>query len=228
MIALAAFAILVLAYRLRRGLATRKEVAVVLIVAANVFLLWAQEVLGPGKPFPEWRYYMQSSILLYGFGIWGLLRLPAVPLGGRRVPVGRVLSAVLVLFAAYDAVMLCKARFPVGRRAAYVAACEWARERIAADWTGPVSDPTNAVSVHEYHTPCRPVVQAHSARLPYLLGGRDTSLADFPEADIPDYWFSDIRRDDPPQTGYGRIGEFRKGKYEFHLYRRLKRPGGGE
>lgn len=218
MIALAIFSALVVAWRIRKGLFSRAEALAFAVVLANVILVWAQIVICDHRPMPEQRYYIQSTLLLYPWGIWGLVEI----LRRRGLPAGRILAVLIALFAVYDGIMLTKAHFPVGRRAAYVAACNWARGRIAADWEGPVRDVGLETSTWEYHTPYRPIVQAHSARLPYLLGGRDTSLSEFPVSDRPDYWFSDIRRDDPPTEGYERIDAFRRGKYEFHLYRRIR------
>lgn len=220
MIALVIFSIAVILWRLKRRLASRTEILLAGLVLMNYLMVFAQEKLGGGHPFPEARYFNQAHLLLYPWGIWGLMQLLSKL---KRINLRLCLGVVFGVFAVYDGVMLIKAQLPIGRRSAYEASIQWALPKIAADWQGPKRDEINVMNAVDYHTPFRPVVMAHSARLPYLLGGRDSIFWAYEKEDVADYWFSDIRRDDPPTKGYVLMDEFKQGKYTFQLYRRKKK-----
>lgn len=221
MIALALFSIAVILWRLKWRRASRAEVLLAGLVLMNFLVVFAQEKFGGVHPFPEARYYNQTYLLLYPWGIWGVLQLMSKV---KRINARICLGVVFGVFAIYDGVMLIKAHLPVGRRSAYEASIQWALPKIAADWQGPKRDELSVMNGKDYHTPYRPVVAAHSARLPYLLGGRDSIFWAYEKEDVADYWFSDIRRDEPPAKGYDLMDEFKQGKYTFQLYRR-KRKG---
>lgn len=211
----AILSLLVAGYRIRKGLFTRPEWALLSFWALHLVLEFLQLFFDLKSYHFEIRFFQPADFLVFGWLAWGVVTW------WRRV---RWLAvAAVAAVAVYNAVMLVKAQLPVGRRAAYAAACEWAASRIRADWHGPARDAECAFSIKEYHLPNRPVVDAHSARVPYLVGGRlDMAEAVFKDVDVPDYWIQDIASEDPPKSGYELVDVFRRGRYELHLYRRGK------
>lgn len=218
MIVLAFLSLAVIAVRIRRRQFSRAEGALLAVVAVNYAVVVGQSLFEGGHfhlNFPEARYTIQSTLLLYPWGIWGVISLFR---SGRLA--SRCLAAAFAGFAILAVVMLVKSKIPGSRRHAYVRACDWAVERIRADWDGPSKDAAFEFYPQEYHSPNRPVVQAHTARLPYLLNGRLSSLDIVGKVDTPDYWFDDIDREVPPKKGYDKLDSYRCGNYRFELYRR--------
>lgn len=215
MILLLLLSLAAIAWRLKRRTFTRAEGVLLSIVLINIVLVWAQSFICDHRLSPERRYYAQSLLLVFPWGLWGLAT------AWKNSRLARWAFATTIgLFVVYNGIMLAKAHLPFGRRSAYFAACNWAQRQIAADWRGPSRDEAVEFSWRDYHLPYRPIVQAHSSRLPYLLGGRDMIPGTFQFDDHPDYWFSDISRDPPPTEGFALMGTFRQGKYTFELYKR--------
>ena len=217
MIAFAVFSFAVAVCRLCRGKFSRWEGAVLGISLLTLLVITAQSCLECGRfqfALPERRYVIQSAILLYGWGVWGVLNFPLKAVRRFTLPV------VLVGLAVYHGVMLVKAHLPFGRRAAFVAASAWAVERIRADYKGPAADATNVFSVAQYHRPNRPIVHGHNPRVGYLLGGRAEFLRVFGSADQPDYWVTGHLDDAFDRGAYDHVDTFVFGKRRFELYRR--------
>ena len=207
--------LIVAGYRIRKGLFTKVEWLILCVWLGH----FAFEELQLITKFHHWRYdpryFRPADFLTWGWAAWGMSRW------WRRTKWLAV--ALLVGTCVFDLVLVVKPKLPFGRRGAYVRACDWAVERIRADWKGPARDTEPVFSLEEYHTPYRPAVFAHVARVPYLLNGRQALLTDFGETDYPDYWIIDTRRDDPPPPDFDRIDTFRQGKFAFELYRRNPR-----
>lgn len=208
--------IAVLVWRKRKGQLTRVEIRTLGIAFVAVLMVWLQIAICDHKPLPERRYYSQALLLLFPWAIWGLRELCRI----RRWPFVRILGAAVVGIALYDGVMLVKAGLPVGRRAAYSAACDWAAKEIAADWKGPARDAEVDFSLEQYVTPARPIVDGYTRRIAYLVGGRRLSKQRR-DVEVADYWVGDLRRQDPPAEGFEKMGEFTRGKYAFGLYRKM-------
>jgi len=212
----------VAAYRIRRRLFTRAE-WILLALWAGHFLFELAVMYGEFMRFRfEARFFRPAEFLTWGWLAWGVVRLWCCGPGWRRM-----FFALLGLVLLYDGIMLTRAKIPAGRRNAYAAACDWAAEKIREDWKGPACDTNFVFTLGEYRTDRRPVVDCHSARVPYLVGGRSNGMDDgvyeqVAELDRPDYWIQDLRTDDPP-TGseWELMGTFRRGKYELPLYRRV-------
>lgn len=209
--------IVALVWRWRKGLMARGEVMALGVVGLAVLMVWAQIFICDHKFFPARRYFSQALLLLFPWLVWGVREFCR----RWRGLFARLMGVVIVGFALYDGVMLVKARLPVGRRAAYVAACDWAAREIAADWKGPVRDKSAVFIPGQYISPARPIVDAFARRIPYLVGGRRLSRL-CRQVDTADYWVGDLRRDVPPPAGYEKMGEFLHGKYTFGLYRKVK------
>lgn len=204
-----------LAWRKRKGQLTRVEVVTLGVAFVAVLMVWLQIVICDHRLFPERRYYSQALLLLFPWAIWGLREFCRI----RRWPFARILGAAVVGFAIYDGVMLVKARLPVGRRAAYSRACDWAVKEIAADWKGPARDAETGFMLRQYVTPDRPIVDCYTRRIAYLVGGRRLSKWRV-HTEVADYWVGDLHRQTPPAEGYEKMGEFEHGKHAFGLYRR--------
>lgn len=218
MIALVLFSLVVIGWRIRQRWFTRAEGMLLVVVAVNYAIVVGQSLFESGQfqlNFPEARYTIQSTLLLYPWGIWGILSL----FRSDRLA-SRCLATVFAGFAVLAVVMLVKSNIPGTRRYAYVQACDWAVERIRADWDGPSKDATFEFYPQEYHSPNRPIIEAHTARLSYLLGGRVSSVDMIGDVDTPDYWFDNIERETPSERGYRKVDSYQCGKYRFVLYRR--------
>ena len=212
-IALTVLSLVVAAYRIRKGLFTRLEWFLLCLWLGHFAMEEAQLFVKFHHFRYDPRYFRPASFLSWIWLAWG------VSAWWGKVK-WYALSA-LAVGCIYDAVMVIKPNLPFGRRGAYVRACDWAVERIRADWKGPDRDQAPVFSLGEYHTPYRPVVQAHVARVPYLLGGRQALLTDFGKTDCPDYWIIDVKRDiPPPKAGFDLLDTYRRGKFTFELYRR--------
>ena len=216
MIAFSIFSLGVVAYRIQKGLFKRLEGALLALALGSFLTVVLQSCLEHGHlrwAMPEWRYVAQASVLLYGWGVWGLLQLP---LRLRRF----VLPALVVLLVTYHTVMIVKSHVPFGRRFAFVRASEWAIEKIRADYRGPRQDDKNVFSIKEYHRPNRPIVHGHNPRIGYLLGGRDESLTIFNAADRPDYWVTGHCDELFVPEEYELMDTFISGKRRFDLFKR--------
>lgn len=204
--------LLVAGYRIRKGLFTKVEWLILGIWLGHFALEEFQLI----AKFHHWRYdpryFRPADFLTWGWAAWGATNW----WHRAKWPLVALLAGTCV----FDAVLVIKPNLPVGRRGAYVRACDWAVARIRADWRGPTRDETNVWSLVEYHTPYRPVVEAHVARVPYLLGGRHSLLEDFGmDVDLPDYWIVETSRDDPPPPSHEHVDTYQDGKYTFELYR---------
>lgn len=235
----AAFTILSLgfaAYRIRKGLFTKPEWLLLAIWAAHFLLESVQLVsfasLSLHRPAPEYfysaRFMCPADFLTWGWLAWGIVRL-------KRLWKYALAAGALVVV--YDAVLLVKPKLPVGRRGAYVAAANWAAEKIRADWAARGEGATGeyVFDLGEYRTAARPVVDCHTARVAYLVGGRSNGIAEgdpkhedarlekLKTLDEADYWIQDLRTDDSPGADWELMDTFRRGKYVLPLYRRIRK-----
>lgn len=213
--------ILVIAYRAKKRLLTKVELVLLAIWFIHFVFEESQVVLYVGRFHYDPRYLRPAEFLLWGWLAWGLVHLSEIlPQFNRRwllLPLG--------LIVIYNSILLIKPRLPVGRRGAYVAACDWAAEKIRSDWQGPVKDEEFVFSIRRYRVPDRPVIDCYSARLPYVVGGRSNGNAvdeKTVELDQADYWIQDLRWEDPPGEGWELMDTFTRGKHKFPLYRRKR------
>jgi len=196
-----------------------------LFLLANFLLLWGQSFVAFWKYrdmsaalLPEWRYYVQSLAVL----------VPAIPLVLLRFRFGRgALVLLLAALAVHAAALLVKPHIPGTRRNQYLAACDWAVEKIRADYKGPKRDAEPFFSPYEYHPLERPAVESHTKRVAYLLGGRRASPVWCGAVDIPDYIVEEKSRLNPEwltmiASEYKILSEREFGKRDFIIYRRVK------
>ena len=212
----ACLALPALYYRYRQGLAKRTELILAAFWATHLVIEFLQLFFDLKSFHFEIRFFQPADFLTFGWLAWGALEL------WRRF---RFLRFFMVIFAlcavTYDTILLVKAQLPVGRRSAYAAACEWAVDAIKRDWRGAKRDNADIFDIKEYHLPNRPIIDAFSARVPYLVGGRlDVAEAVFADVDKCDYWVHDLHYETPPATGFDKIGVFKRNGREFELYRR--------
>lgn len=226
MITVGLLALLAVAWRIRKRLFTRAEAVLAAIVVINLGMVWAQIVVADHVAFPEKRYWIQSFVLVCGWAVWGVDRAAATL--AARVPVLRyALPAALAVLAVLDVVMVLKPQIPFGRRYAYVQACTWAEDLIRKDWHGPEKDDHNPFAIQEYHRPNRPVVQAFTRRLPYVLDGRKDNEYVFGALDTPDYIAVDTKKEvRRPGPKYEKIGAATFASRTFEVYRLKKRANG--
>jgi len=203
----------------------RVWIAFGVVILVNFLLLFAQtaasfwklrHTLSASWLFPEARYYLQSFVLL----------LPLVPMTLLRFRNGKGLLVVLLsACVVHAAVFLVKAHIPGTRRQAYISACDWAVERIRADYKGPTKDVGPFFTWIEYHPLARPCVEAHVTRVPYLLGGRGASVVGCGVLDTPDYIVDEphkVNRDWWTVARYEKLAEEKFGKRDFVIYKRVK------
>ena len=226
---LTALSLLVAAYRIRKGLFTRVEWFLLCLWAGHFALEEAQLLVKFHFFRYDPRYFRPVSFLSWIWLAWWL--------STYWHKVKRYALAALAAACIYDAVMVLKPLIPGSRRHAYVQAGDWAIEFIRNDWQGPAHDATNVFSLAEYHTPNRPIVHAHIARVPYFLNGRYSFMEHFGKVDAPDYWVIDTRRDNrwwsaelrpyspyPWLPDYELVAERRFGKRDFEIWRRCGGP----
>jgi len=211
-------------YRICKRKFSRFEWILLAIIAINWIMVAAQINICDHKLLPEKRYWAQSSTLAIGWFVWGIMQFSAW-LSPKIRAAKWLLPLLAGMLAVNDMAMLAKPHIPVGRRYAYVKACDWAAERIRADWDGPKRDETNLFRNENYHEPNRPCIDAHSNRLPYVLGGRADALVKQSKIDIPDYIFDEDREIDLADkhlrgAKYRLLDKVQFGKYKFSLYRR--------
>ena len=232
MIVAIAIALLAIAYRVRMRLFTKAEFVVLSIFVVNWVTIELQITICDHILFPEKRYWVQSGVLLLGWTAWGIYRFSSA-LSSRFRLARYVLPAAVACLAGFEVLMIMKPHIPGSRRYAYLQAVDWAAERIRADWKGPAKDEHLEYVGSNYRRPNRPVVHAHTARLPYVLNGRrslrgDESVCDI--HDIPDYICDeekniDLAADWLHGARYELMDRLTVGKRTFALYRR--REGGG-
>ena len=227
MIVFLTIAALAIVYRLAKGLFTRKEALVLAVFLVNFLFVFLQSAICDSVWMPEKRYFIQSGVLLLGWTAWGVFAFSRA--AAAKFPPAKFAFPVLVaVFALIEVAMLVKPVVPGSRRHAYLAALDWAKERIAADWHGPAADGRERIAFFpgEYRDIARPIVHAHTARLPYLLGGRNDSVSHRFANDAPDYVFDEERKIDlaafaDKSARYELMEKVSFGKRTFALYRRV-------
>lgn len=215
-----------IAWRIRRGLFTRAEAVVLAVFAVNWLVIELQIAICDHRPCPEKRYWVQAGILLSGWAVWGVREL--VRTLSRRVPVlKQALPLIVCGFAAFELGMLLKPHIPLSRRHVHLAACAWAAERIQADWKGPRHDEESHYVDAEYVDGRRPRLFAHTARLPYVLGGRLASYLPPALVEVPDYLVDEepVDFDDEAMRDlrFERLETLDVGSRKFAIYRCLGR-----
>jgi len=188
-----------------------------ILLAQSVVSFWPWRHLAPVSwLFPETRYFVQGFVVL----------IPLIPVVALKFRFGKALLALLVVaLTVHAAVFLVKAHIPTARRHQYVEACDWAVERIRADYRGPKADAKPFFSWLEYHPLSRPCVESHTARVAYELGGRWASLAGCGFADIPDYIVDETSRVNRVWwqfADYEVLAERTFGKRDFIIYKRIR------
>lgn len=225
MIVLMSIAAAAVAVRIATRRFTAPEWALLAIAALN-YLVLAGQLLGcwgiDKYEGPEKRYWIQSGVLFLGWTAWGLSELSRVA-ARRWRPARQTLPLVVAVFAAIDLAMLAKPHVPGSRRNSNLRACEWAEERIRADWKGPAADRENVYSDREYHEPGRPALRAHTGLLAYRLGGRQASPDKFGAVDLPDYVVDEEKKLRLPEgADYSLMDSAEFSGRRYLIYRREK------
>ena len=189
-----------------------------LVLAGQILVCWGLKKFEP----PEMRYWIQAGVLWLGWTAWGLSEASRA-LARKWSPAKFLLPLVVAVLAAIDVAMLVKAHVPGSRRNAYLRACDWAEEKIRADYRGPAKDAEWVYSDEEYHDEKRPALVAHTGLLAYRLNGRHASPGKFGAIDLPDYVFDEDKKVRLPKgASYELMDRLRVGKRPFSLYRRVK------
>ena len=155
-------------------------------------------------------------LLIYPWGLWAIHRLWRF----RRLPSTRFIALLLTGFAVYDLGYLIRVRIPGVRRQVYIEACDWAVDRIRADWNGPARNKSDVFLPDNYYSPYRPYVMAHTSRVGYLARGSRYKRQLKKLGIDCDYWFDQVSDKMRPPAGYERLGVFERGKYRFELHRK--------
>lgn len=225
MIVLLVIAVAAIAWRIATKRFTAAEWIVLAIAALNYAVL-AGQMLGcygfKNYDPPEMRYWIQSGILFFGWAAWGLLEVSRFVAQKWR-PAKFLLPLVVAVLVAIDVAMLMKPHVLGSRRNAYLRACDWAEEKIRADYKGPAKDAAWVYGDQEYHDEKRPALVAHTGLLAYRLNGRHASPGKFGAIDLPDYVFDEDKKIHLP-TGatYELVDRVSFGTRSFSLYRRVK------
>lgn len=227
MFAVIFIALAAIIYRVRRRLFSRTEAAVLAVFLVTLAFVWMQIALCDHKAFPEKRYWIQSAILLSGWAVWGVRELAnhkskALAICGRHL-----LPVAVACLAIVAVAQLVKPYIPGTRRNAYIAAANWAAEKIREDWSGPSRDESVDFSIVEYRHPARPIVRCHTARLACLLDGRKDPTVHRAGDPLPDYVCDEEKKIDfgaKPLCAakFELIDRLQVGKRRFALYRRSR------
>ena len=223
MIVVFVLALAAVAWRIKTRRFTKAEAVLLAFAVATYLFVLAQSVASLwnyGLVFPEARYWIQVGVLFLGWAAWGIDEL-SKSLSKRFAPARWLLPLVVAVFAAIDVAMLVKPHVPGARRNAYLRACDWAEEKIRADWHGPTNDPRIVYTDMEYRLPYRPAVMAHTGLLTYRLRARFALPYHFGRVDLPDYIFDEEKKIEIPYIGrYELVGRVAFGKRTFALYKR--------
>ena len=188
------------------------------VLAGQILVCWGLKEFEP----PEMRYWIQAGILWLGWAAWGLSEASRVVAQKWR-PAKFLLPLVVAVLVAIDVAMLVKPHVPGSRRNAYLRACDWAEEKIRADYRGPAKDAEWVYSDEEYHGEKRPALVAHTGLLAYRLNGRHASPGKFGAIDLPDYVFDEDKKVRLPKGArYELMDRVSFGRRSFSLYRRVK------
>lgn len=213
-IGLTIISLLVFAYRLKKGLATKPEKILwllwfvhLLVVAPLAMYLHPQHRL-------DTRYVKPADVLVWGATIWALLKLKY----GKYVGYG-----VLGLLVVYNAVMFTKHLVPGSRRNANLIACDWAEKLIREDWRSIDLPPDpKFFTIYEYTTGGRPTVSPISKRMNYHLGARNgAEILGFYEG-RPDYIVEEDKRlkfEPWQKSDYVLMDELQIKKRHYSLYK---------
>ena len=225
MIVLMLIAVAAVAWRIATKRFTAAEWILLAIAALNHVVLTGQIMFESGSfvmGCPERRYWIQSGVLFLGWAAWGLSEASRL-VAQKWSPAKFLLPVAVAVLAAIDVAMLVKPHVPGSRRNAYLRACDWAAEKIRADYRGLAKDAAWVYSDLEYHAENRPVVLAHTGLLAYRLDGRQASLRVFGSIDLPDYVFDEDKNVQLPKGArYELMDRVTFGKRSFSLYRRVK------
>ncbi len=225
MIVLLIIAVAAIVWRIATKRFTAAEWIVLAIAVLNYAVL-AGQMLGcygfRNYDPPEQRYWIQSGVLFLGWAAWGILEVSRLAAQKWR-PAKFLLPIVVVALMAIDIAMLVKPHVPGSRRNAYLRACDWAEEKIRADYQGPAKDTERVYGNQEYHEEKRPAIIAHTGLLAYRLNGRHASPGNFGAIDLPDYVFDEDKKIHLPKDArYELMDRVSFGKRSFSLYRRVK------
>jgi len=204
------------------------------LILTNALLAWAQmmvrwRVVGSFFEVDD-RYWLGSLILLVPLVVWGVSSILPGMLPRKSRSRGKTIRNVVLALGALAlganaACQLAKAHTPGQNRHAKRAACDWAAEAIRADYRGPKADAVRFFSAGDYLRSNRPVVDAHTARVAYLLGGRQSNLEAAGLRDIPDYVVGEPGGLDTNWWGvadYELLAAKRFDRREFVIYRRIR------
>ena len=189
-----------------------------LVLAGQILVCWGLKKFEP----PEMRYWIQAGVLWLGWTAWGLSEASRA-LARKWCPAKFLLPLVVAVLVAIDVAMLVKPHVPGSRRNAYLRACDWAEEKIRADYRGPAKDAEWVYGNVEYHDVKRPAITAHTDLLSYRLNGRHANPKKFGAMDLPDYVFDEDKKIKLPKGArYELMDRVSFGKRSFSLYRRVK------
>lgn len=220
LIALAAIIARIITHRFTKAEWILLSIGVItyITLAGQILVCWGGKKFEP----PEMRYWIQAGVLFLGWAAWGISEASRV-LASKWKPGGYLLPTIVIIFAAIDCAMLLKPQVPTSRRNAYLRACDWAEEKIRADYKGPAEDAEWIYSDKEYHDVKRPAIIAHTGLLAYRLNGRHASPGKFGAIDLPDYVCNEEKRLQLPEGAkYELMDRVKFGKRSFALYRRVK------
>lgn len=217
-ISLAIISLLVFAYRLKKGLATKSEKILWLLWFAHLLVVAPLAMYLHPQHRLDTRYVKPADALVWGAAIWALLQVKH----GKYIAYG-VLGALVV----YNGVMFTKHLVPGSRRNANLIACDWAERLIREDWAA-VNIPPNPklFTMYEYTTGGRPVVRPISKRMNYHLGARNgTPIFGFREG-RPDYIVEEAKRlkfEPWAKNDYVLLDELTIKKRHYSIYKLLRK-----
>lgn len=182
-ITLALASLLLFALRYRRGSVSREEKILWRLWFVHFLIVAPLAIYSEPHHRLDTRYVKPVDCLVWGILIAEILKHRF----GKMM-----LTGALSLMVIYNAIMFTKHLIPGSRRNANYLACDWAMEKIKADFKGDKSAP-NLFLCDEYTSGGSPVIQPISKRMTFLMGARAANPV-FEEDGVPDYIVEEDKR----------------------------------
>lgn len=210
---LAILSFVLFALRYKRKVITREEKILWLLWLVHFLIVAPLAIYSEPHHRLDTRYIKPVDCL-----VWGLVLAEVL-----RHNFGKwILSALLALMIIYNGIMMVKHLIPGSRRNANYLACDWAMEKIRADWKGDRSDP-KLFLCDEYTSGLSPVIKPISKRITFLMGARAASPV-FEAAGVPDYIVEEDKRlnfEPWEKSDYLLLDTLQIKKRHYSLYKRI-------
>lgn len=216
---IAILSLFVFGYRLKKGLVSREEKILWLMWLLHLLIVLPLTMMVRVTHTFETRYLKPVDCFVWGAVVWALFKIKY----GRYFVYG-----VLSFLVAYNCVMFTKHLVPGSRRNANLIACDWAQNKIKADWNKHDTSASKVFTINEYTSGGSPSISPISKRMNYLLGARNANAVFGKKFGTPDYIVEEDKRlmfEPWDKEDYVLMDELQIKKRHYSLFKRknLKR-----